>query len=132
MWMLLRAPKMYGAMRGFQNRVWWPKWTPASSNWRMEMSGMIKTPNVWVEPPRIPAGHPVGHPASRDDARADCVFVSGPEGWTSTRQLPKKPALYTIDPCFSTNEPGAASAYRPRIAPPPTDEPFHASESEDA
>src|SRR3546814_10619273 len=25
MWMPLRAPKMYGFMRGFQRWVWWPK-----------------------------------------------------------------------------------------------------------
>src|SRR5215210_5098016 len=31
-WMLLRLPKMYLAIFGFQRRVWWPKWTPASSN----------------------------------------------------------------------------------------------------
>ena len=31
MWILLRWPKMYGAIFGFQYRVWCPKWTPASS-----------------------------------------------------------------------------------------------------
>ena len=31
MWILLRWPKIYGAILGFQKRVWWPKWTPASS-----------------------------------------------------------------------------------------------------
>ena len=35
MWTWLRTPKMYGAIRGFQRRVWWPKWTPASRSWRM-------------------------------------------------------------------------------------------------
>src|SRR5438270_2347339 len=35
--MPLRAPKMYGFIFGFQRLVWWPKWTPASSNWRMVM-----------------------------------------------------------------------------------------------
>jgi hypothetical protein len=30
MWMPLRAPKMYGFMRGFQRWVWWPKCDPAS------------------------------------------------------------------------------------------------------
>jgi len=35
MWILLRAPKMNGLIFGFQNRVWWPKCTPASSIWRM-------------------------------------------------------------------------------------------------
>src|SRR6266404_6303967 len=35
--MPFRAPKMYGFIFGFQRLVWWPKWTPASSNWRMVM-----------------------------------------------------------------------------------------------
>ena len=32
MWMLLRAPKMKGAIFGFQRWLWWPKWQPASSS----------------------------------------------------------------------------------------------------
>ena len=35
MWILLRWPKMNGAILGFQKRVWCPKWTPASSISRM-------------------------------------------------------------------------------------------------
>src|SRR6185369_10105438 len=35
--MPLRAPKMYGFIFGFQRLVWCPKWTPASSSWRMVM-----------------------------------------------------------------------------------------------
>jgi hypothetical protein len=35
MWILLREPKMNGAIFGFQKRVWCPKWTPASSIWRI-------------------------------------------------------------------------------------------------
>src|SRR5208282_920807 len=27
-------------MRGFQRRVWWPKWTPASRSWRRVNSGI--------------------------------------------------------------------------------------------
>jgi hypothetical protein len=27
-------------MAGFQRRVWWPKWTPASSSWRRVNSGI--------------------------------------------------------------------------------------------
>ena len=40
MWMPLRSAKMYGRILGFQRRVWWPKWTPASSSWRIETAGM--------------------------------------------------------------------------------------------
>src|SRR5918911_1211296 len=35
--MPFRAPKMYGFIFGFQRLVWCPKWTPASSSWRMVM-----------------------------------------------------------------------------------------------
>ena len=30
-----RSPKMNRFIFGFQRRVWWPKWTPASSSSRM-------------------------------------------------------------------------------------------------
>ncbi len=43
MWILLRWPKMYGAILGFQKRVWCPKWTPASSIWRM-VTDILETP----------------------------------------------------------------------------------------
>src|SRR5208282_3875851 len=36
--MPLRSPKIYSFIFGFQRRVWWPKWTPASSNSFMEIS----------------------------------------------------------------------------------------------
>ena len=40
MWIPLRSAKMNGRILGFQRRVWWPKWTPASSSWRIETVGM--------------------------------------------------------------------------------------------
>ena len=42
MWILLRSPKMKGAIFGFQKRVWCPKWTPASSICRMDTLAMVK------------------------------------------------------------------------------------------
>ena len=41
MWMPLRSAKMYGFIFGFQRLVWWPKWTPASSSWRIETVGTL-------------------------------------------------------------------------------------------
>src|SRR5207245_11374317 len=35
-----RSVKMKRFIFGFQRRVWWPKWTPASSNSFMETTGM--------------------------------------------------------------------------------------------
>ncbi len=40
--MPLRSPKMYCFIFGFQRRVWWPKWTPASS--RSLMLTLVATP----------------------------------------------------------------------------------------
>ena len=42
MWIPLRSAKMNGFIFGFQRRVWWPKWTPASSSWRMETDGTVR------------------------------------------------------------------------------------------
>ena len=39
MWIPLRSAKMYGRILGFQRRVWWPKWTPASNSCRIETAG---------------------------------------------------------------------------------------------
>ncbi len=39
MWMLLRVPKMNGAIFGFQRCDWWPKCAPASRRPRIEYSG---------------------------------------------------------------------------------------------
>ena len=39
MWMLAREPKMNFCIFGFQRWVWWPKWAPLSSSWRMLKSG---------------------------------------------------------------------------------------------
>ena len=48
MWMPLRAPKMNGFIFGFQRLVWWPKWTPASSSWRMVIGGRSgRTAAAW-------------------------------------------------------------------------------------
>ncbi len=41
--MPLRSPKMNRFIFGFQRRVWWPKWTPASSNCFMVTTATGKT-----------------------------------------------------------------------------------------
>ena len=43
MWIPLRSAKMNGRILGFQRRVWWPKWTPASRSARIETDGMNGT-----------------------------------------------------------------------------------------
>src|ERR1700737_1880179 len=91
MWILLRSPKMNGAILGFQKRVWCPKWTPASSICRIDTL-VINTPGR-VEPPRIPIGNPSSsswnrqfrawfhvdgdeHPTDCDDTRAGLLKIA--------------------------------------------------------
>jgi hypothetical protein len=50
MWMPLRAPKMYGFIRGFQRWVWWPKCAPASINCCMVTTGAAIGLSFPVEP----------------------------------------------------------------------------------
>ena len=38
MWIPPRSPNMKRRILGFQRRVWWPKWTPASSSSLMPIS----------------------------------------------------------------------------------------------
>src|SRR5436305_3445914 len=39
-----RSVKMKRRIFGFQRRVWWPKWTPASSRSRMEATAIVIAP----------------------------------------------------------------------------------------
>src|SRR5258707_310515 len=41
-----RSVKMKRRIFGFQRRVWWPKWTPASSSSRMETTAMVLLPRL--------------------------------------------------------------------------------------
>src|SRR5437016_6225252 len=51
-----RSVKMKRRIFGFQRRVWWPKWTPASSSSRMEATGMGRRPGLEPDPEqRVPA-----------------------------------------------------------------------------
>ena len=73
MWTLLRTPKMYGAIFGFQRRVWWPKWTPASRSWRMVNVG-IAMGNVLFRLLRRGRGPPM-----RTPERAAGMAADGPQ-----------------------------------------------------
>ena len=52
MWIPLRSAKMNGRILGFQRRVWWPKWTPASSSCRIETDGTGRDLLFGFVPPR--------------------------------------------------------------------------------
>src|SRR6266567_3945226 len=45
MWIPLRASKMNGFILGFHRLVWWPKWTPESSN---SLTPMLITSFLWL------------------------------------------------------------------------------------
>src|ERR1700751_5730045 len=44
--MPLRSPKMKRRIFGFQRRVWWPKWTPASNSCFMLTTAISSLPSV--------------------------------------------------------------------------------------
>ena len=79
MWIPLRSAKMNGFIFGFQRRVWWPKWTPASSSWRMETDGTVSDllSVRFLRGPRRrgPVGHLVAGPAP---SRSGTVRVCAP------------------------------------------------------
>src|ERR671934_1932126 len=49
-----RSVKMKRRIFGFQRRVWWPKWPPASRSSRIETTGTDSAPFGWVG--LLPAG----------------------------------------------------------------------------
>ena len=76
MWIPLRSAKMKGFILGFQRRVWWPKWTPASSNCRIETDGTVATSCRFI-PPRTSspgAGGLWALPAPSRSERSACVL----------------------------------------------------------
>src|SRR5882672_6011633 len=64
MWILLRWPKMKGAIFGLHYRDWWPKCTPASSIWRNVVD--MNTPVRFnQDPPPAKDPESTGHPNGR-------------------------------------------------------------------
>ena len=55
MWIPPRSPNMKRRILGFQRRVWWPKWTPASSSSLMPIS-VAKELLPWLDDVCPPAG----------------------------------------------------------------------------
>ena len=92
--MPLRSPKMNRFIFGFQRRVWCPKWTPASSIWRMVTTAMMGTPPLRLAAPRS---------WRRGDRRRSETLMSGPSGltagWTCYRRAGTLAHLATRDAC---------------------------------
>ena len=90
MWILLRAPKMYGPILGDQNRVWWPKCTPASSIWRIETSVIICS--LWVVVQcgreRRPRNSVSGHPGAHG---RDCTRIRAQYSTPGALSVPPRP-----------------------------------------
>jgi len=76
MWIPLRSAKMNGFIFGFQRRVWWPKWTPASSSWRMETDGTGATSCRFSSSADLVAGGrwALALPAPSRSERSACVL----------------------------------------------------------
>src|SRR5687767_8062407 len=94
-WTPFLTPKMKGFIFGFQRRVWWPKWTPASRSWRMVKVGIAMGGLSFLrfEPPRALClglaedrnGHGGMSPRRADDARVRCRRGSSPSwGWNAS------------------------------------------------
>src|SRR2546426_10457892 len=65
-----RSAKMKRRILGFQRRVWWPKWTPASSSSRMEATAMVAPSRFRLQC----SGGARGAPAAKAGTRAHGVF----------------------------------------------------------
>src|SRR4051794_40322677 len=98
-----RSVKMKRFIFGFQRRVWWPKWTPASSNSFMETTGMRAPFSVSIailrrasrESRRRTRGHRPrkGAPPGRRDvepgnrSRSELVLIQHKVGGEVAREL---------------------------------------------
>ena len=83
-----RSVKMNLRIFGFQRRVWWPKWTPASKSSRMETTATIAP--LWLVC-TTPAG-PCGTGVERRRRRAgDSARVGGTEGLHGSCFRPTRP-----------------------------------------
>src|SRR4051812_47204849 len=77
--MPLRSVKMKRFIFGFQRRVWWPKWTPLSSSWRIVTTAMVLPSVFGCRGDRVAAALPP--PASRpplDDSSQDLPAAPRP------------------------------------------------------
>src|SRR3954452_1645482 len=77
-----RSVKMKRRILGFQRRVWWPKWTPASSSSRIETTDTVCPPCGWVSrQPAEGAGAPAEagtatRPFRRDEERIGRILAA--------------------------------------------------------
>src|SRR3546814_552860 len=97
---------MYGFIFGFQRCVWWPKWTPASSSWRIEKSGNAM--------PLCP--FPVEPPQGEQHSLRECHRAE-PSGF-----LPDNPMPYVWNGGAHTGDPAGMQGRGRKLTPkPPAD-----------
>src|SRR5215213_35890 len=94
---------MNGFILGFQRRVWWPKWTPASSSCRIEMAGTVVGPPGCIRRgPSSGAGRALAGPAPPRSERSACELryaswrhtpgeLGAPGSSRGRRSLPRGP-----------------------------------------
>src|SRR6266508_3520894 len=68
---------------GFQRRVWWPKWTPASSSWRMVTTAKVILP--WSTRLGL-------RPLLAHGRRSWGCRVTDPLRWSGHRSVPRRQA----------------------------------------
>ena len=111
MWILLRWPKMNGAILGFQKRVWWPKWTPASSISRMDDGhGNLRRLGLKSSPKSLPPVKMQRHLGGLD-SRFVLLSTAAHCAHHAARADPAKPKDYSTHPadrpCAPTSTPPA-------------------------
>src|SRR6476620_1486234 len=83
-----RSPKMKRRILGFQRRVWWPKWTPASSSSRIETTDTRSAPFGLVD-----GDSPTGRAEPRSRRRHPR------HGWSPGRRKEDRGSVATASSC---------------------------------
>ena len=91
MWIPLRSAKMNGRILGFQRRVWWPKWTPASRSWRIETVGTGMDLLSVVPPRALPRDRATSRLPGTDPKRGLAPRVISPAVFSARRRPPGVP-----------------------------------------
>src|SRR5215467_237774 len=94
--MPLRSPKRNFFIFGFQRLVWWPKWTPASSNSLIDTTPIPSPPlKACRAPDRTGEGYAPYSQAKRRTQTSMCILINNPsdrliadEGCDTTAQKP--------------------------------------------
>src|SRR5262245_48295546 len=115
-----RSVKMNRFIFGFQRRVWWPKWTPASSRSFMETTGMER-PFLGLDCLSA-GGFEAGTSAYSPQAQATVRREDPPGRWVGSHEMlavypvgTRRFALLAVAVVAAALAAGAAHAANPRV-----------------